>query len=65
MLRKHVAVLGVAVWLVACGDPEEAAQQALEAVKTDWSEAQSQNDPEKRVKAYQTALDDLATIRSK
>lgn len=64
MKRLVFALLAAALLVSGCGDPEQSAQKSLAEVKADWDEAQASLDPQQRVKAYQSAIDDLKDITS-
>jgi hypothetical protein len=63
---KHliITLLAGALVLSGCSDPEESARESLNALRADWDKARTGLDPEKRVKAYQAAVEDMENIIS-
>ena len=65
MNRLSCALLAGALMLSACADPEKSAQKSLDAGKADWDKAGESLDPQKRVKAYQSAIDGVESLARK
>lgn len=61
---KYLAfILLAGVWMLSgCSDPEQSARDAMDELHADWDKARSGLDPEKRVKAYQAAIEEVEGI---
>lgn len=62
MYRRICVVLAVLFLFPACSDPETSAQEAVARLSTEWTQSQESLDPIKRLKSYQTILDELNAI---
>ncbi|HNS86091.1 MAG TPA: hypothetical protein PKH09_04240 [Parvularculaceae bacterium] len=59
MHQRFIFSAACAVLLAACADAEKSAEKALTTAQADWTDAQNNLDPKKRVDAYKKIIGDV------